>query len=145
MRDMRSPLLLRFPVSLQPVESTTITNPNISTVTFYQGFGFIGHHVLEQYREYDVLSGLGATGQSVCSCDGQFQTNPLDQVVCIQSLTSYSAFYLVDLLWPSWLVSRKRVPLSKSQVSNTVVTRRLKVHLPIRPRCGNLWRSSITP
>ncbi|KAG9046512.1 hypothetical protein FS837_004262 [Tulasnella sp. UAMH 9824] len=49
-------------VSLQPVESTTITNPNISTVTFYQGFGFIGHHVLEQYREYDVLSGLGATG-----------------------------------------------------------------------------------
>ncbi|KAG8921181.1 hypothetical protein FRC01_000378 [Tulasnella sp. 417] len=49
-------------VSLHPVESTTITNPNISTVTFYQGFGFIGHHVLEQYREYDVLSGLGATG-----------------------------------------------------------------------------------
>lgn len=49
-------------VSLQPVESTTITNPNISTVTFHQGFGFIGHHLLEQYREYDILSGLGATG-----------------------------------------------------------------------------------
>ncbi|KIO26432.1 hypothetical protein M407DRAFT_235088 [Tulasnella calospora MUT 4182] len=47
---------------IDPVESTTITNPNISTVTFYQGFGFIGHHVLEQYREYDILSGLGATG-----------------------------------------------------------------------------------
>ncbi|KAG8946364.1 hypothetical protein FRC04_011910 [Tulasnella sp. 424] len=49
-------------VSVQPLESTTITNPNISTVTFYQGYGFIGHHVLEQYREYDILSGLGSTG-----------------------------------------------------------------------------------
>ncbi|KAG9017070.1 hypothetical protein FRB90_001895 [Tulasnella sp. 427] len=49
-------------VSLQPLESTTITNPNISTVTFYQGFGFIGDHVLEQYRQSDILSGLGSTG-----------------------------------------------------------------------------------
>ncbi|KAG8967007.1 ATP-dependent rRNA helicase spb4 [Tulasnella sp. 425] len=49
-------------VSVQPLDSTTITNPNISTVTFYQGYGFIGQHVLEQYREYDILSGLGSTG-----------------------------------------------------------------------------------
>ncbi|KAG8993452.1 hypothetical protein FRB90_000689 [Tulasnella sp. 427] len=49
-------------VSLQPLDSATITNPNISTVTFYQGFGHIGDHDLEQYRKYDILSGLGSTG-----------------------------------------------------------------------------------
>ncbi|KAG8857624.1 hypothetical protein FRB96_005642 [Tulasnella sp. 330] len=48
--------------SIIPLQSSTPSNNNLSSVTFYPSFGLQGQHLLEEYRESTVVAGLGATG-----------------------------------------------------------------------------------
>ncbi|KAG9010456.1 hypothetical protein FRB94_010419 [Tulasnella sp. JGI-2019a] len=53
--------------STTPLQSATLINSNLSSVTFCPSFGLQGQHWLEEYRESTVVKGLGSTGTVLSS------------------------------------------------------------------------------
>lgn len=51
--------------SIQPIGDTYTPNGTTSSITFYPAYGLATQHLLEEYREYTVIAGLGSTGTFV--------------------------------------------------------------------------------